>query len=733
MRALLERTLRLIDDSPVAVAAALTALLLGPFLFGPLAYVLEIDSSDQTVPFFALGTRDIISGHFWHPYIEMGLDAVAMDIFNVADVALNAIFPPWLAYQVSLLGANLLGVWATIRLCQRLSISSIGAVAAALALVSMNSLGHTNHNALLLTPVVILWLGHPRFEKAGLRSIATAVGIGLLYAASTSAIFPIPFTLYLIVAWFIFVEPKRLSFWIPVAILELVVIVFKIPVILAMTGYSGESNRMLTPYRLDGLASIADAARFGASKLEFYFNGTRGYWLAYGVVLLGVIADRFRFGQPLVRIATLLVVTAVGMAVAYLIRPFIPDSLAGLRTFSILRIGYAVLPVLAVGFGAGADAIGAGLARIWHAQAELPTATAVGMNRVIGVLGLAGVLLTAGWPALWSELNGWLYVGTYTRIFDSPVLADLARIAKGQQVRAISIRMPPAWLATYGIETADGGGPMHPARMHRFWSMLLEPGKANPDPRISTAAHVFDVGMGDRPDIEIGDRPEDLLSGVLLSDHVHLDVLEFLNVRYVASLAPLLDAGIHLISGPKVNYFTLSQVQKLIEVLREDFTGRRNVYTYELPAFGPRFFLAPAVEIATSTDEVFAKVRQRTLPQLLHAVIVEAADAPAVDPAGIGFTNGTVTVGSYGPDRIVLTSESDGPGVLVAIMNYDKSWHALVDGSPVPTFPTYHAMIGLTVPKGTHQIDLVFDPPYRPTNIMARLGGVAPTVRQGGD
>lgn len=722
MRLSFERILQSMSDRPFAVAAGLTVLILAPFLPGPFGYILNVDSSDQTLPFFALGARDVFSGHYWHPYIQLGLDALAIDIFNVVDGLLNALLPPWLAYQVSLLGANLLGVWATVRLCQRLGISSAGAVAGALALVAMNSIGHTNHNALPLLQVVILWLGHPRFTRLSAASIGLAALIGLLYAASTSAIFPIPFGLCVIVGWFIVVEPRGPQFWVSAAVVEALIVALKLPIISDMTAYANLSNRLLTPYRTLGLDGFADAARFGASKLAFFFFGQAGYWFAYAILVVGVAAERFRLSRPVSRILLFLLLTAAAMFLAYLVRPYIPDRLAGLRTFSINRIGLAVLPVLAIGIAGGVDAIG----RILEPLVRRPDA-GVGSSglptQLASALALVGILGTAGLPALRSELYGWLYVGTYVRLFHSPVLKSLAQEAAGQQVRGVSFAMPPAWLATYGIETVDGNGPMHTARYHRYWSTLLEPGKVNPDPRIAAAARIFDEGQGDRPSIEKGDRPEDLVNGVRLSTYVYMDMLELLNVRYVASLVPLLDPGLRLISGPATNYFTLSQTQKLAQVLSEDISGRRNVYTYEMPAFAPRFFLAPAVEVVSTTDDVLARLRQRPLAELLRTAIAEAEDHPAVDPAKIGFTTGNASVSLYSPDRIVVKSTSDGPGVLVAVMNYDRSWHALVDGNPVPTFPVYHTMIGLTVPSGAHQVELVFDPPYRPSKILARITG----------
>lgn len=104
----------------------------------------------------------------------------------------------------------------------------------------------------------------------------------------------------------------------------------------------------------------------------------------------------------------------------------------------------------------------------------------------------------------------------------------------------------------------------------------------------------------------------------------------------------LLDPGLRLISGPATNYFTLSRTQKLAQYFPKTF--RDAATSYEMPAFAPRFFLAPAVEVVSTTDVVLARLRQRSFSELLRTATAEAEDHPAVDPAKIGFTSGNAAV-----------------------------------------------------------------------------------------
>ena len=51
------------------------------------------------------------------------------------------------------------------------------------------------------------------------------------------------------------------------------------------------------------------------------------------------------------------------------------------------------------------------------------------------------------------------------------------------------------------------------------------------------------------------------------------------------------------------------------------------------------------------------------------------------------------------------------PTVLVWSASFHSGWHVLLDGSEVSIFAVDHALMGVKVPRGTHQIDFAYTVP----------------------
>lgn len=64
-------------------------------------------------------------------------------------------------------------------------------------------------------------------------------------------------------------------------------------------------------------------------------------------------------------------------------------------------------------------------------------------------------------------------------------------------------------------------------------------------------------------------------------------------------------------------------------------------------------------------------------------------------------------------DRISATVDADGRRYLVVADAIQRGWRAEVDGEPADLRAADHAVVAVEVPVGTHEIDLVYDPPGR--------------------
>lgn len=94
-------------------------------------------------------------------------------------------------------------------------------------------------------------------------------------------------------------------------------------------------------------------------------------------------------------------------------------------------------------------------------------------------------------------------------------------------------------------------------------------------------------------------------------------------------------------------------------------------------------------------------------------------------PAGSG-EDAEVDVTEDSGDHISATVDADGRGYLVVADAIQRGWRAEVDGEPADLRAADHAVVAVEVPAGTHEIDLVYDPPgRRPGAWIALVSAVA--------
>jgi len=73
-------------------------------------------------------------------------------------------------------------------------------------------------------------------------------------------------------------------------------------------------------------------------------------------------------------------------------------------------------------------------------------------------------------------------------------------------------------------------------------------------------------------------------------------------------------------------------------------------------------------------------------------------------------TAGQATIISYRPDRIVLATDSSGPGFLFLSEIFYPGWKAFVDGQPKRILRGNYLFRVVELPEGHHEVRLIFDP-----------------------
>ena len=86
---------------------------------------------------------------------------------------------------------------------------------------------------------------------------------------------------------------------------------------------------------------------------------------------------------------------------------------------------------------------------------------------------------------------------------------------------------------------------------------------------------------------------------------------------------------------------------------------------------------------------------------------VAYVESPVDLPTGC---KGTGQIIQETPTRIVISLLMETRGLAVLSDQWDKGWHAYLDGNPVPIFRTDHALRGVVAPPGKATLEFIYSP-----------------------
>lgn len=129
---------------------------------------------------------------------------------------------------------------------------------------------------------------------------------------------------------------------------------------------------------------------------------------------------------------------------------------------------------------------------------------------------------------------------------------------------------------------------------------------------------------------------------------------------------------------------------------------------YRNPNAMPRVFLARSVERIDEGSERLDRLASPTYSPW-HAIVEEAP------PAGFetyvdGGDRGSVSEIELGPQSLEAVIQADSPALVVIAEAFAPGWSARLDGEGIPISRTNHALRGVWVPAGRHELELVYAP-----------------------
>ena len=189
----------------------------------------------------------------------------------------------------------------------------------------------------------------------------------------------------------------------------------------------------------------------------------------------------------------------------------------------------------------------------------------------------------------------------------------------------------------------------------------------------------------------VNGKPQDYHFAALTPPGGNLDLLSLLNVRYVlvdASLPPA-RADVRAVTSGKSRVYS----DKYVTIYQN--TGN----------LGPAWI----VHDIRSVDRGAAQAGLANPAFQPGSTALVEGSSPSLPPA-TGTSRDAVSLTSFAPDRVTYAASSNTGGFLVMSEIYEAGWHAYLDGKRVPLHPTDVALRGVSLPAGSHTVELRYEP-----------------------
>ncbi|QGG95858.1 YfhO family protein [Actinomarinicola tropica] len=136
---------------------------------------------------------------------------------------------------------------------------------------------------------------------------------------------------------------------------------------------------------------------------------------------------------------------------------------------------------------------------------------------------------------------------------------------------------------------------------------------------------------------------------------------------------------------------------------------------YERLSVRPRFSWATSAEVLPDAGERLAA---------LSAGLDDQVVAVEVPVEGLSAGDAAIDVTTDDGDTIDVEVDAEAAGMLVVAESFEDGWSATLDGEAVALVRVDHALMGVVVPEGRHDLALRFEPPGRQVG-MAVTGATA--------
>ena len=663
----------------------------------PAVLIFVLFSFIASAPFFVFGSysvsntdmRDVYFS-YWHQLGNLwdfnslcGYYVRAETQFSIWEV-FSAIMPGWLLTATFVWLRYFVVTYFTYRLLRlRFGVGQVGGFVGALLMFANYMSVYPAAAAWTLLPAVIemfFWISEKRHR---IISLIIAFGFGVLYASAS----PIHEQVFALFFAFIFMMFSRHDVmkraFLHVVIFLIGWAIIAVPTLIAL--------QQIIPLAVRSHRNIEIALGNGIiSKFFLCTNGDRSHlpYMETLLILSSLLITRFRHPMARKAVAYLLFFQAFNIAVMYGLY-LLSMVWTWVKGIGIGRISLLTPFVFSFSTALAVDAIERSGLEIYQLRKRICTI----------VIAIASLCLL--YTQIMDRAYEWKTYGSYAyqnnaRIFD--VLAGQAdqsvpyRIALINAPEKDNIDFLNGAFHTRGLATFTGVTHLATGRLVKYWDAMNNRNslyiKDNPKPVF------FNLNLPFSKDTDSVDISE-----------ISTAMLALANVRYLVSESPLIGDDVielHRPGMPPMSKLTLR------ERVKANFSGRNDLYLYELKYTLPRLYVARNLRVFDNDTELLSVLSEAPASALRETVFLSRADGPVEVPVSNDI-QGQADLIRQGNDEYAISLNVSGPTYLMISNSFNEKWQCVnQDGKMLQMRPAFHLFTAIMVNKEDRTVSCSF-------------------------
>ena len=662
----------------------------------PAGLLFVLFSFIASAPFFVFGSYSASNGDmrdvyfsYWHQLGNLwdfnslcGFYFRAESQFSIWEV-FSTIMPGWLLTATYVWLRYFVVTYFTYRLLRfRFGVGQVGGYVGALLMFAHYMSVYPAGAGWTLLPAVLemfFWISEKRHR---IISLIIAFGSGVLYA-SASPTFEQPFALFFV---FIFMMISRREVikrtYLHVVIFLIGWSIIAVPSLIALQQTIPFAVRT---YKLE--SSLVDNI---FSNIFFCTNGDRSHrpYIEFLLILSALLITRFRHPMARKAVAYLLFFEAFYIVVVY----------------GLGLLGTVWTWVNAVGFGRlymWTPFVFSFCAALAVDAIERPGIEIYSLRRRICMIVIAIASLCLFYTQIMDRAYEWKTYGSYAyqnnaRIFD--VLAGHAdqtypyRTALINTPKSAHVGLLHGAFHTRGLATFTGVTHLATVRLDNYWDAMNNRNSSYDKNSQKPVWLYLDLPISkDTHSIDISE--------------INTAMLALANVRYLVSQYPLIGENViefHRPGMPPMNKLTL------IERAKANFSGRNDLYLYELKYTLPRLYIARNLRVFDNDTEMLSVLSEAPASAFRETVFLSRADGPVEVPVANDI-QGQADLISQGNDEYVISLNVSGPTYLMISNSFNDRWECVnQDGKMLQMRPAFHLFTAIMVNKEDRTVSCSF-------------------------